>query len=158
MKARRLTRKERTRLFIILTAAVIVLECMVGLLLRQTSWRLIAGFLVVFAADFITYKLYGKRIMVKRSGIWRNESLEQISTSNLLALVVSIGLSPVYLAFNESAAEEVSRILDGMSFSSGNILTGLSGILQNVPIINTGLAIFVVCWLIFSIGKKPLNK
>ena len=98
------------------------------LLLRQTSWRLIAEFLVVFAADFITHKLYGKRIMVKRNGIWRNESLGQISTSNLLALVISIGLSSVYLAFNESAAGEVSRNLDGMSFSSGNILTGLSSI------------------------------
>ena len=157
MKQRNLTRKERTRLFIILTAAVVILSCGIGLLLRDSSWRLTAELLTVIAVDVFTYMRYGKRIMVKRNGIWRNESLQQISTSNLLALVVSIGISPVYLAHNEAAAKEVSRILDGMSFSSGNILTGLSGILQNVPIINGGLAILVVCWLIFSLGRKFLN-
>lgn len=157
MKNRRLKRKERTRLFIILTVAVIILGCLSGLVLRQSSWRLTAGFLIVVAADSITHKLYGKRVMVKREGVWRNESLQLIANSNLLALVLSIGLAPFYLAHNEVTAKEVSRILDGMSFSSGNVLTGLSGILQNIPIINSGLAVLVVCWLIFAIGKKILN-
>ena len=157
MKQRNLTRKERTRLFIILTAAVVILSCGIGLLIRDSSWRLTIGLLTVIAVDSFTYMRYGKRIMVKRNGIWRKESLQQISTSNLLALVVSILLSSFYLAHNEAAAMEVSRILDGMSFSSGNILTGLSGILQNVPIINGGLAIVVGCWLIFSLGRKILN-
>ena len=140
-----ITSKERTRLFIILTLAVFVLTCAIGFVFQQSSWRLTAGLVVVLAADFITYLLYG-------------ESLQQIATSNLLTLDISIVLSPFYLAYNETAAKEVSHLLDGMSFSVGSIINGLTGIEQNIPIINFGLAILVACWIVFSLGNKHLNN
>ena len=154
-KNRNLTKDERFKLGCVLAGIVLILGCASGLMFERLSWRFSAGLLEVVAADIITYKLYGKRLWAKRpDGTWCNENGKCIATSNLLALVVSAGLSPFYLANNEAAAEEVSRLLNGMSFSSGNVITNLSGIVQNIPIINAGLCVLMVCWVVFAVVKK----
>ena len=77
-----------------------------------------------------------------------------IAMSNFLALTMSIGLFPFWLAFNEEAAVIVRDILAEMSFSGEKMIIDLITISLNIPVMNLGLAFIFILMLLYVIVAK----
>ena len=142
-RPRNLTRDQRSWLYCCFTVGVIILVCVSGFWLRNSSWRFTAEVLVVLAANGITYGLFGKRLWVCRNKIWRDESGSLIVLSNGLSFVGDILLSLIYLAHYGDA--EARQIFDGMSFFNGRFFLDLINLWWKVPVLSLGLPAVVVC-------------
>lgn len=159
-KNRNLTDNERFRLFWLLALAVVILGTISNVILMHYpfKWQFTSGTLIVLTADILAYIMYGERLCVKRKTkdgeFWLNESGRVISTSNFLSLVITIIISSLYLAHNEEVARLVADILRGMNFDNGKFILDLTTILQYIPVLNVGLALIVVGWILYGVLVK----
>lgn len=147
-----LTQDQRTVLYIVLIAGVIILECAAGFLLQHSEWRFTAEVLIVLAAYVITYIIFGKRLWVCRRGVWRDESKLSIMLSNDISATGDILLSLIYLEHYGNA--EVIRIFEGMSFFNGRFFIDLINLWRNVPVLSLGLPALLGCFIAIALISK----
>ena len=160
-----LTRNERLKLISGAALVILILTCLANFLFRYfadspAKWNAIFGSIVVIAVDIFIFRQYDKRLWVTKKDKKTHEksstnmTFSTIAMSNFLALTVSIGLSPFWLAFDEEAAVIVRDTFAGMSFAGGKMIIDLITISLNVPVINLGLAfIFILMLLIAFVAK-----
>ena len=160
-----LTRNERLKLLFCVALAILILTCLANFMLRYfvaspAKWNAIFGFIVVIAIDIFIFVRYDKRLWVTkkdkktREKSSTNTTFSTIAMSNFLALTMSIGLYPFWLAFDEEAAVIVRDTLAQMSFSGGKMILDLITISLNVPVINLGLAFIFILMLLFAVVSK----
>lgn len=146
-----LTNNQRTALYFVLIAGVIILECAAGFLLQSSKWRFTTELGIVSAANGITYLLFKNRLWIRRRVErdnqkvleWRNENKLVIVLSNGLSFIGDILLSLIYLAHYGDA--EAIQIFEGMSFFNGRFFIDLINLWRHVPILSLGLPAVVGC-------------
>lgn len=156
-----LKKNGRFWLYLVLMLIVLLLSCISNFAIRHyavsyTRWEFIAGVLIVVLADIIVYVLYGNRVWVwdKRAKVSVNRIWEILSLSNIVSLLISIGiLFPIYFGFfiDEEARAIVTATFSELSFSNGKLIINIVTISQYVPVINLGLAAIVILWILVAL-------
>jgi len=162
-----LKKNGRFWLYLVLMLSVPLLSCISNFAIRHyavsyTRWEFISGVFIVVLADLIVYVLYSNRVWVwdKRAKVSVNRIWEILSLSNLVSLLISIGiLLPVYYGFfiDNEARIIVADTLSEMSFFNGKLIINIVTISQYVPVMNVGLAVIVVLWILSALCVPVLR-
>lgn len=136
----------------VLLAFFCSLDCLILSRLNVSSLlvHIISGVLIVIIVDAAIYSMSSKHVR-------ELERINQIIfSSNFMAAVLNVAGSLIYLAYDVQAGELIKSLVAdiNLDLGKGKFIIDSITVLMNMPFLNLGLVLIVLCWLLFLVVRK----